>query len=182
MKRLICKSCTFQFWARLGVARGGQIKECRYSRHEGGAEGGEEWCDHSRNSDRCVNVSEGRQARDETPLLSLYLWRWRWWGEKRRRAQTRWRDAARSGSMTKSGLSAYRWKRWRASTDTASAVSSCSTVSSCVILCVRCGGVFDRSRWVSAGMEIMTVTSMKHWTGTSSNDHISSLTFCRYNL
>lgn len=92
----------------------------------------EEWCDHSRNSDRCVCERErGRQA-GMRRCSCHYLWRWRWWREKRTRAQPRWRDAARSGNMKKRGLSAFHWKRWRATTDTASAANSCSTVSYCV--------------------------------------------------
>lgn len=43
------------------VARGWQIKVCRYPWHEGGAEGGDKGCDHSRNLDKCVNVSEANR-------------------------------------------------------------------------------------------------------------------------
>lgn len=141
----------------------------------------EEWCDHSRNSDRCVWTWERQTGRDETLLLSLPVEMKMVKGEENARTAKMERCSTKR-QYEKEGFVCIPLEEMESYYRYSQCCQQLQHSELLCISCVRCGSVSDRTCWVSVGMEIMTVTSMKHWTGTSSNDHISSLTLCGHNL
>lgn len=162
--------------SRLRVARRLADKSMQISTAQGRGGGRkEEWCDRSRNWDRCVNVTEAdRQGWDAAPVATC--------GDE----DVKEGENARTDNMERRSTkrqyevegfvcipleemeSYFRYSQ------------CCQQLQHSELLCVWCARrVCLRSCWARVGMEILTVTSLKHWTASSSKDHISPLTFSR---